>query len=550
MITIICSSQHPLDDFKKTITKSCGIDPKKIQFLGYENKGEFSLSEIYNRGLKESVNDIVVFLHNDITLETNQWGKKLLKIFEKNPEYGIIGVAGTKDMPSSGMWWENPKKMYGRVKHTHEGKSWVSAYSEDLGTEIEEVVVVDGVFFAVNKTKLKQKFDESVKGFHFYEITFCFKNFLEGVKLGVTTSLKINHQSIGMVNESWENNRKNFAEEFKDNLPVSLKKKLRKGEKLKVLIGCLSFANYTGSELYVFELAKNLIKNGCEVSICSNLGQPLSNLAKSHGIKLYTLQEPPGYKLGDGKWLLKTTEGEIPSTPNTLYRLEDKNFHVVHLNHKPVTEHLLRLFSDTPILCSIHSEVISLEEPVIAPEIKKYIAIRPEIKEHLKNSFNIQEDKIGVIYNPIDENKFKPKPNTNKKDKKRILFVGTIDYLRRKTIEDLIKTTKEENSELWIVGKENDNYLPSLLENNNHVSYFKPTSDVEKYINESDETAGILLGRTTIEGWMCGKKGWIYDVDSNGNILSKKLHDVPDDLYKFKSDYVIKQILEEYIKII
>jgi hypothetical protein len=33
---------------------------------------------------------------------------------------------------------------------------------------------------------------------------------------------------------------------------------------------------------------------------------------------------------------------------------------------------------------------------------------------------------------------------------------------------------------------------------------------------------GIMLGRTTIEGWMCIRGGWIYNVD-NGNIVNKSL---------------------------
>jgi hypothetical protein len=49
---------------------------------------------------------------------------------------------------------------------------------------------------------------------------------------------------------------------------------------------------------------------------------------------------------------------------------------------------------------------------------------------------------------------------------------------------------------------------------------------------------------------MCGKKGWIYNVDSSGNILSKQLHDIPEDIDKFKSDNVVKEIIQQYISII
>ena len=549
MITVVCSSQYNLDEFEKHVIKTSGLY-NKIEFLGYENKGEFSLTEIYNRGLKESKYDIVVFMHHDITLETKQWGHKLLKLFAKNQDYGIIGVAGTKFLSTSGQWWENRKKMYGRVAHTHEGKTWLSSYSDDLGQNLEEVVTVDGVFFAVDKRKLQSNFNENYEGFHFYDVTFCFENFTKGVKVGVTTVIRVNHKSIGMTNESWEANRVKFSEEYKEHLPANVKKSFNKNTRLKVLIGCLNFNGYTGSELYVFELAKELTKQNCEVHVCSNIGNPLVGLAKQYGIKLHTLQEPPGFKLGDGQWKLKSAQGEVVSQPNTLYKLSDINFDIIHLNHKPVTEHLLRLYPDVPVICSIHSEVIALEHPVISDQIKKYVAIRPEIKEFLVEQFNIEPSKIEVIYNPIDASRFRPTNSGVKNKKPKVLFVGTIDYLRRAAIEDLIETTKEEGKDLIIVGKKNDVYLDSLLAENPHVTYHEATNSVEKFVKECDETAGILLGRTTIEGWMCGKKGWIYDVDNVGSVLSKKLCDIPEDIDKFKSDIVAGKIYNEYVNLV
>lgn len=545
MLTVIYCTRKTNPEHKEHLIKSSGLH-KHIEVIEIINNGE-SLTKAYNRGLKQAKNKHVVFCHDDITIETKQWGNKLLKQFEKNPEYAIIGVAGSKNMPVSGQWWEKRNKMYGRVKHTHEGKTWLSAYSKDLGQEIEPVINVDGVFFAVDITKLETGFNESVEGFHFYDVTFCFENHLKSAKIGVSTLIRVNHQSIGKTNDQWEENRKNFCENFKDNLPITLPKILHKGEKLNVLIGCLNFSDYTGSELYVFELAKQLIKEGCDVSICSNIGMPLAAAANKLGIKMFSLQEPPGYKLGDGKWLLKTQTGDIPSVENNLYKISDVQFDIIHLNHKPITEHLLRLYTETPVICSIHSEVIALEEPVISEQIKKYIAIRPEIKNHLIDKFNINPELIDVIYNPIDSDRFKPTPNLSKKDKKRVLFVGTIDYLRKQMIEDLIITTKNNGDELWIVGKKNDTYLDDMIKNELHVQYYPPVSNIERYTNQCDETAGILLGRTTIEGWLCGKAGWIYNVDASGNILGKEMHQIPNDVEKFKSVNVVKEIMNNYI---
>ena len=91
--------------------------------------------------------------------------------------------------------------------------------------------------------------------------------------------------------------------------------------------------------------------------------------------------------------------------------------------------------------------------------------------------------------------------------------------------------------------------MDSLLINN-HVKHFKSSWTIEKYIHNCYETAGIQLGRTTIESWMCGKKSWIYTVDSNGNIQSKQLLDPPTDIEKYHSTNVAKKTKEEYIKVL
>jgi glycosyltransferase involved in cell wall biosynthesis len=185
-----------------------------------------------------------------------------------------------------------------------------------------------------------------------------------------------------------------------------------------------------------------------------------------------------------------------------------------------------------------------LENPVEHPSIKKYIAIRPEIKQHLIESFGINENSIEVIYNPVDNEKFKVRQN---KDDNYVLFVGTVDYLREWAIKDLVNYTKDNNKELWLVGANHSTYLDELLLNP-HVKHFQPTWNLEKFLMNCSETAGIQLGRTTIEGWMSGKKSWIYKVDSAGTILSKELFEPPSDIEKYYSNNVAKQIRKIYVE--
>jgi len=543
MITVGYSTREHNPQFIEYLKKSSGF--KKIEVIEKINNGEKSLSEVYNEILTESKTDIVVLCHDDLYFDTSSWFHKIKTHFEKS-DFGILGVAGTTNMSDTGRWWETNRRkdMIGIVNHESEGKKWTSKYSDDFGKSIRQTVIVDGLFIAVSKSRIKHTFDEEFKGFHFYDIAFCFKNHLEGVKVGVITNIRITHKSIGQTNQQWEDNREFFVQKYKDNLPNKIP--FDPNRRLKVLLSCISFRNFTGSELYVFELAKSLIKLNCSVTVLSQIGGPVTDMAKKLGIKCVSFENAPGFKLGDGEWGMNTPEGYKPSTPNALYRVAEVDYDIIHFQHKPVADRILNMYPELDKICSIHSEVISLEDPVVDPTIKKYIAIRPEIKEHMVNNFEIPEDMIDVIYNPIDNEKFQSK---NTLEENYVLFVGTIDYLRKESILDLIEYTREIGKELWLVGENNGNYLENLLLES-HVKHFPSTWKVEDFILKSYETAGIQLGRTTIESWMCGKSSWIYKVDKGGFILSKEKHVPPTDIEKYYTMDVAQQIKNEYLKIL
>jgi hypothetical protein len=545
MISIVYCTREENKKHTDHLLKACG-NPK-VEIIEYINKGE-SLTKFYNKALAETKNDIVVFAHDDIIVETKQIANRIVRMFENNPEYGIIGVAGTKYLSNTGRWWDERKSMYGKVAHTHEGKTWLSEYSPDQDKRLEETIIVDGVFFAVNKNRIKQNFDEAVEGFHFYDVDFSFRNHLEGVKVGVTTEIRINHMSIGMTNEQWESNRVQFADKFKDELPVRLNETFQ-NRRLRILMGCLNFEGLTGSEISTLETAKGLASRNCDVSVVSlNIGDEFKKICNKHGIKTYSLNEPPHYKLGDGKWLINAQNGPQPSQPNMLYRVNQQTFDIIHANHKPITERLLQLYPESNFVNIVRSEVIDLENPIVDDKIKKYIAIRPSIKDYVVNNFGISEDMVEVVYNPFDKSRFKPNSLPSGTDKPVVLFVGTMDYLREKPIMDLVEKCRTENKELWLVGKDTMGYASNLGNNEPHVKYFEPTDKIEEFYYKCDVTAGIMLGRTTIEGFLCGKPAIIYDVDKTGEITGVSHHEVPEDLSIFDFDNIIDKIKSVYIE--
>jgi hypothetical protein len=207
------------NEFINHIHDTIGVNHEVIC---YENYNEYSLTEIYNKAIDEynSENIIMVFCHPDIILKTKNWGRILLTKFNST-NFDIIGVAGTTYLAETGRWWEDRSKMLGIVEHTNGLSEWVSEYSKPIN-EIKEVVMIDGLFMAINCNNITHKFDEDFKGFHFYEISMIFPNYLDGCNIGVTTSIRILHKSIGMTNQQWEDNRQLFIKKYNDELPILL----------------------------------------------------------------------------------------------------------------------------------------------------------------------------------------------------------------------------------------------------------------------------------------------------------------------------------------
>jgi glycosyltransferase involved in cell wall biosynthesis len=219
-VSVVIPTREIDDNYLKHVSKM--FSHPKTEIIVYENNGEKSLPQIYNQGLNESTNDIVVFMHDDLILETSNITPKIIKLFDKHLDYGIIGLAGTDNL-LSGMWWQDRTSMYGVVGHEHEGKRHVNYYSKgDYSEKLKEVVVIDGLFMMIHKGRIKHKFNEQFEGFHFYDLPICLENHLDGVKVGVTTKIRVTHKSIGMVNKKWEKNKLLFEALYETNFPLAL----------------------------------------------------------------------------------------------------------------------------------------------------------------------------------------------------------------------------------------------------------------------------------------------------------------------------------------
>lgn len=206
---------------EKHITSTSGFPTKFVYVI---NPDGVSLTSIYADMINKLDNRYIVFVHDDVEFLRNGWGKDIVELFKANKDYGILGVAGSAQFDETAAWWQY-KKIYGQVLHRHDANSWLSVYSPLLGDEVKEVCVVDGLFFAVDKERVKVNFDTSFEGFNFYEIDFCLANYLsKSCKVGVTTKVRLAHSSVGELKENWYVNREKLVKKYGDAFPIDVEK--------------------------------------------------------------------------------------------------------------------------------------------------------------------------------------------------------------------------------------------------------------------------------------------------------------------------------------
>ena len=222
---VVCSKRTTEENkaFIEHIKETCGCDAHVFHI---NNPDGVSLSKIYADMVdnKDVDDNIIVFIHDDIEFLRKNWGKEILRLFNENKEYGIIGVAGSAQFDENGAWWNYPKK-FGQVLHRNEGKSWLTAFSPLLEKDLQEVVVIDGLFMAIDKTRIGENFSRELDGFDMYDIFFALSNYVsKKCKIGVTTNIRLAHNSIGKLKDTWYKNRDIVNEKFGKYFPIDVLK--------------------------------------------------------------------------------------------------------------------------------------------------------------------------------------------------------------------------------------------------------------------------------------------------------------------------------------
>lgn len=185
--------------------------------LGYEIdfkpiRGAKSICNAYNIGMKLSDAKYKIYLHQDVFIIEKDFIKEIIDIFEKDLDIGMIGVCGSKYIPTSGVWWESIDKV-GKVYENRVGKIDLLEFQEIINS-YEHVNGVDGLII-VTQHDINWR-EDIFDGWHFYDVSQSLEYLKNNYKVVVPKQEKpwCIHYS-GIVNtETYEKYRSIFVKEY------------------------------------------------------------------------------------------------------------------------------------------------------------------------------------------------------------------------------------------------------------------------------------------------------------------------------------------------
>ena len=162
---------------------------------------------------------------------------------------------------------------------------------------------------------------------------------------------------------------------------------------MKILITNNALANRSGSELYVQEIALELISRGHTVAAFStDLGQ-LSERMIEQGVTVVD-------DLTQLTW--------VPD--------------IIHAQHHLETMIALAYFPHTPAIYVCHGWRPWQESPPLHPRIMTYAAVDVKTRDHAIKEYHVPSNNICIIHNFVDLNRFKVRPHLPSKPKKALVF--------------------------------------------------------------------------------------------------------------------------------
>jgi hypothetical protein len=293
---------------------------------------------------------------------------------------------------------------------------------------------------------------------------------------------------------------------------------------MKILVACHRVDEIAGSELYHYELCKELATSGHQVTLATFL--PIDSPIAS--TKQYPLVPSLLEKGVEIVSIDKLTGKEV--------------FDIAVVSQPHVTQAVCSIYQELPKVNVIHSPYRS-EEVTQHSSIRHYIAVDVFVYKHLRDVIQIPIKKLSLIFNGVDPSKFNTQGRTPLERLTGLYVGGWNDPLRNNMFNHIVQECISNDWDLYVVGstQRSANYPAN-------IKFFDGIYNIELFTKAANFTVG-LGGRTLIEGWMCGIPGYVYEVSPAGDILGIALR-YPPKTSRFFSSNIANQHIKLYTSIL
>ena len=222
-------------------------DTDKIFYIE-DRPGLDGIAKKYNWAIEnialKSDDEIICFRHDDLYFRTPRDAAEGIVAKAWMNGCGVAGVIGTIALEKSCTWWEPNRFLNGSGYIIQGGKKPLQdkngkpilkdgkpvfqkiefPMEEHRGTH-DYLATVDGCIMWINKKLLQEglRFDENLKGYHFYDVDICLQALQRGYKV-TTVPVVVKHDSEGIPPKNFNDYRKVCFEKWNariDAWPIS-----------------------------------------------------------------------------------------------------------------------------------------------------------------------------------------------------------------------------------------------------------------------------------------------------------------------------------------
>ncbi len=440
-----------------------------------------SMTQGYNKAMKESDAKYKVYLHQDVYIINKSFIRDVLDVFNSDNKVGMLGMAGAKTIPTNGVWEESTHK-YGEVYESHTGKMELLQLNK-VESNYEEVKVIDG-FIIITQYDIPWR-EDIFDGWYFYDVSQSIEFASKGYKVVIPEQEEVwCIHDCGIANDGngFDYYRNIFLDEYSNDSSracyIEIEKDYSRLKSIRdevqgpyqankgnsILITNNHLVNYAGSEIVTLNLAKNFKMMGFKVFVGTfTYGYPIKELFERNDINVNSLLD------------------------NSLNNMK---FDFIWGQH--FTTIYSALFSKKISANKIIVNSMSPFEPLESPPIfSNYLSLNVVNSEETKEkivSEGVDKSNIYIMPNPVEYD-FALK---YKKRKKNLNKVCVVSNHVPKEIYEAMNILREKGIEIDIFGI------------NDNVVYITP-----ELLDSYD--ALITIGKTVQYGLVMGIPVYCYD---------------------------------------